>query len=177
MVINEHPFVVWMDTSIRYTASDFSSIITRAKLEGVLAHRTSKMLLRDTTNSTFKMLKTNPWLYKDKAVFGGAFIVIQATPYVVQYILRPWISCALKLGCMMPAEESEKFRQCDNSDAMYFRCHRFDQSVLSILIHMVYREEEKEHEACDQTICGIKCAQCKGVDIPEQLLQRYTSDA
>ena len=96
----EHPFVVWMDASIRFTNSNIDGIVNKAKIEGVLARRRANVLLNHTIRNTFEMIGTNPWLYNGKAMFGAAFVVIPATPYVVQYIMRPWISCALKLGCM-----------------------------------------------------------------------------
>ena len=112
------------------------------------------------------MLETNPWLYKDKAMFGAAIIVIPATPYVVHFIMRPWISCALKLGCMVPAERAEELRHCRDFGPIYFRCHRFDQSVLSILIHVVYREEALKHTVCDiERDCFVACRECKTIGV------------
>ena len=118
------------------------------------------------------MLNTDPWLYDRKAMFGTAFVVIRATPYVVQYVLRPWISCALKLGCMVPTERAEKLRECDLSDAMYFRCHRFEQSTLSILIHMLYGEDEKKHAIADrERDYFVACGRCKGIgEMPKNAL-------
>ena len=110
------------------------------------------------------MLGTNPWLYKDKAMFGAGFIVILATPYVVQYIMRPWISCALKLGCMYPAERAKELLGCPKSSQISFVCHRFEQSVLSILIHIVYGEKAPKHAVCDKEAdCFVICRGCKKI--------------
>ena len=143
---------------------------------GVLARRRDNVLLNHTTRNTFEMLGTNPWLYNGKAMFGAAFVVIPATPYVVQYIMQPWIACALKLGCMYPAEKAVELKNCTVFGSMHFGCHRFDQSVLSILIHMVYGEKALKHAVCDkEKHCFVTCRGCKRIGMMPQKNEIKTS--
>ena len=143
MVMREHPFVIWMDASIRYTTQNIDGIIHRAKLQGVIAKLTlHNTIVNHTLKPTFEMLKTDPWFYKGRTMFCSCFVVLRATPYIVKYILRPWVSCALTFGCMVPTERAIESRHCLKLPAKYFGCHRFDQSVFSILIHKLYGKNE-----------------------------------
>ena len=96
------------------------------------------------------MLKTDPWSYEGCTMLCACFVVVRATPYISQYILRPWISCALTIGCVVPTGRAEDYKYCLKLPMKPFGCHRFDQSVLSILIHVIYGDNALRHVVCER---------------------------
>ena len=156
-----------MDASIRYKTSNIDEIFHHAKLEGVLAAFAGEnVIVNHTVKPTFAMLKTDPWLYEGRTMFAADFLVFRATPYITQYVLRPWISCALTLGCMVPTERAKEYRHCFKDNKKPFGCHRFDQSVLSILLHMFYGDNALKHLVCGRP-CKyfMACRSCRQIGV------------
>ena len=159
-----------MDASIRYTTSNIDEIFHRAKLEGVLAKfGNENVIVNHTVKPTFEMLKTDPQLYEGRVMFATGFVVVRATPYITKYILRPWISCALTLGCMVPTKRAVESKLCLKGHEKPFSCHRFDQSVLSILFHMLYGDNALRHLICwRQCKYYTVCRSCKQIGVLEK---------
>ncbi|XP_052772562.1 uncharacterized protein LOC128211610 [Mya arenaria] len=56
-----------------------------------------------------------------------------------------WGYCLGKFGCMVPDLNPEKYLACNKYGNVFGECHRFDQSVLSILLYTVYGKHISEH--------------------------------
>ncbi|KAK3577677.1 hypothetical protein CHS0354_034154 [Potamilus streckersoni] len=143
MILKDYGSVMWMDCSIRFVA-DLNRVFTRALKEGIQIHSS----LNGTTTaihtdiSTFQALGELPCTFRDTGEMYATWMVVHATEFVEEYIMKPWVSCALIPGCMVV---NRGVSSCGN-DKYYHQCHRFDQSVLSIILHRLYRGSlEKIH--------------------------------
>lgn len=144
MVLNEYPFAMWMDASVRIKTSNLTWFFEKVKQQGVMAGEGGNSIAARTKEPTFKFLKEQPCLYRTSE-FEGTFIAVYNTDFVETFFMRPWVSCALSMGCMVLDNYPLLHLQCANIDHYYHECHRYDQSVLSILLHRLYHNDIKEH--------------------------------
>lgn len=157
MVLRMHRFVMWMDASVRFMVKDLDQNFKDAQKLGVQASLGFAPIAARTSGKTFQFLKEYPCLFRDKNEFEATFIIIYGSDFIMQYFMAPWVSCALTEECMAP----EPLRDCHNQH-VYFDCHRFDQSVLSILLVRLFHGDNKAH-AMDHTFFKI----CKnGIENP-----------
>ena len=133
-----------MDASIRFQTKHLNWAFKHAQSLGVSASIGFAPIAARTQKTTFSILEEAPCLFRDINEFEATFIMIYGTDLVMQYFMVPWVSCALTKGCMVPTVSPEKYLTCSN-DNYYFSCHRFDQSVLSILMARLYREDLPTH--------------------------------
>ena len=157
MVLKVHRFVVWMDASVRFKSKDLDKIFDHSRTVGVQAAVGFGPIAARTSEKTFKFLQESPCVFRDIKEFEATFIIIYANDFILQYFMIPWVSCALTEQCMAPVD----LIGCHN-DHVYFDCHRFDQSILSILMTRLFHNDLKTH-AMQHTFFQI----CKnGFEIP-----------
>ena len=142
-MIKEHPFVVWLDASIRFTTTNIDPLLDKAKkLKALSPHSKAKVISR-TMKDTFEFLNEEPCLFKDVQIFEATLIILYPSANEVNYLLKPWIACALVLGCMVTLDDPKLHSSCTSKEN--FACHRFDQAVWSILINRLYHKNAFEH--------------------------------
>ncbi|KAL3884485.1 hypothetical protein ACJMK2_024623 [Sinanodonta woodiana] len=142
-VRKKYPFVMWMDASVRFTTNNITWLFNHVRNVGVMALGGSVPIASRTSRQTFTFLNEEPCLFKDKNEFEATYIVIFPSPLVEEYFIKPWVSCALLEGCMVPSSWSHLLH-CDNGN-LYHNCHRFDQSILSILLYRLYHQTVSQH--------------------------------
>ena len=140
MVLKVHRFVVWMDASIRFRTKDLDQTFDHARTLGVQAAVGFGPIAARTSNQTFQYLEESPCLFRNINEFEATFIIIYANDFIMQHFMIPWISCALTEQCMVPVN----LIGC-HDDQVYFNCHRYDQSVLSILLARLFHSDLKAH--------------------------------
>lgn len=146
LAIKEHPFVIWMDASVRFQTSDLEPKFSDAKRYGVIGSEGYAPIAMRTHPRTFSVLGEEACAFRDTNEFEATFIMISANKFVSEYFMKPWVFCALTFGCMVPDESPAKYRDCLGKQGhVYFDCHRFDQSVLSILLVRLYNEDLEKH--------------------------------
>lgn len=146
MVANEYHFVFWMDASIRFLTDDLEATIGQARERGVLFTIGDGPVAMRTHPATFRYLKEEQCEFKSLNETYATFIIIYSTRLVTKYILKPWVSCALVLGCMLPDTRPGNHINCGHHGWVYHDCHRFDQSVLSILLYRLYTDDFEKHK-------------------------------
>lgn len=157
MVMKVHRFVVWMDASVRFQTKDLDQTFEHARTLGVQAAVGYGPIAARTSNETFNFLQESPCVFRNINEFEATFIMIYANDFIMQHFMIPWVSCALTEQCMAPVDLID----CYN-DQVYFDCHRFDQSMLSILMARLFHSDLKAH-AMQHTFFKI----CKnGFEIP-----------
>lgn len=116
------------------------------KQEGVmLANGADKYTVaRVTDESMFLFLNENVTFFSDKMVLQAGFVCYYAKKPVVEYFMKPWVSCALSLGCMLPDLEPYKYIPLKESLLLH-ACHRFDLSMASLLLHRLFGREFGSH--------------------------------
>ena len=140
MVLKFHRFVVWADASIRFLTKDLDQIFENARTLGVKAVAGHWSIASRTSNTTFNFLKESPCLFKNINECGATLIMIYANDFIMQHFVIPWVSCALTEQCMTPMG----LIGCYN-EHVYFDCHRFDQSLLGILMVRLFHNDLRAH--------------------------------
>ncbi|WAR12495.1 hypothetical protein MAR_026675 [Mya arenaria] len=180
-VAREHTFSIWMDTSVRFTDRDLRPFFENAKRLGVVVTKNTGPIAMRTHTKTFQFLEENPCTFRDRNEFQGGFVMLYSNPTTVKYFMKPWVSCALTLGCMLPDYHARDYIDCGKHGNVYFDCHRFDQSVLGILLSRTYGLKVDDHGVDTRSYHSF----CKGNDdsfyLPsfisvEPLIEKYRED-
>ncbi|KAK3585678.1 hypothetical protein CHS0354_020245 [Potamilus streckersoni] len=138
-VLNEYGFVMWMDASVRFRTGELDSLFQMAIKHGVKIISGDLGVGYRTDPKTFKFLREDPCLFADKKEIQATFFLLYRTRFTIETIMRPWVSCALTSGCMyFPGSQSRI--SCANQNGLGF-CHRFDQSVMSIILWRLYHAD------------------------------------
>lgn len=137
----DYGFVVWMDSSLRFLHNQTAATIHKAKKLGVMsangANRYSVATV--TAKSLFSFLNEDVSFFIPKTVLQAGFLIFYPSKHSTDYFMKPWVSCALTLGCMMPDMNPSKYLSV-LPNVQVHACHRFDQSVSSILLHRLFGE-------------------------------------
>ena len=147
MVLQEYPFVVWMDSSLRFTTGNLQPLFDKAISSGIVQmFRNCSTILEHTHQDTFQILNEPPCLYNTPEL-GGGFVALYAKDYILDGILNPWTKCALIEACMVTTHEAREILKCPKrgSTKAYHQCHRYDQSVLGILVYRMFHDEMDKH--------------------------------
>ena len=161
LTLKKHRFVFWMDSSIRFMTGNLDWVFKHAQSLGVSASIGFATIAARTQKTTFDILQEQPCMYRATNEFEATVIIIYATDFIMQYFMIPWVSCALTNDCLVPKISPEKYLNCLR-DEYYHDCHRFDQSILSLLMARLFHDNLKAH-SMTHTFFQI----CKGgFDLP-----------
>lgn len=141
-----------MDSSTRFLTSDLDPLFAKARKYGVIMMPTRGSIAMRTLPSTFRHLEEYPCTFRKTNEFQGGFLLIYDNQFVSDYFLKPLVSCALTLGCMVPEGNHEKYIHCGKYGQVYHDCHRFDQSVIGILTYRLYNGEVESHTVPPNTV-------------------------
>lgn len=143
-LLMEYGFVWWMDSSIRLTTNDIDSAITYAKQNSMLytvttSDRVKLSLTKQTDKRTFKFLGEDRCKFRP---FGETWATTVMFHYdrLSRAVVQAWATCALNRDCIAPPGSLEKLA-CHMEQTFDGRCHRFDQSVLSIITRRLFHEQ------------------------------------
>ncbi|KAL3883552.1 hypothetical protein ACJMK2_029805 [Sinanodonta woodiana] len=139
IVLNEYGFVLWIDASIRYLTGDLDSLFEMAMKDGIKIISGGFGVGYRTDPATFKSLREDPCLFADKNEIQTGFFLIYRTRFTIETIMRPWVSCALTSGCVYFPGSQDRI-SCVNQRGLGF-CHRFEQSVMSIILWRLYHAD------------------------------------
>ncbi|XP_052244641.1 uncharacterized protein LOC127853881 [Dreissena polymorpha] len=144
-VLKEYPLVVWMDSSIRFTQTNISELFEDANRLGLICTGGDGRVASRTLPGTFKYFNMEPCAYRSLPEIQAGFGIFKRTEFVVNNIIKPWVGCGLTLGCMMPDGLPDDHLPCEYRN-VYGECHRYDQSVLSILLYRAYGTRIEQHK-------------------------------
>lgn len=158
MALQEYGFVIWMDSAVYLNDGNLRAGIDIAKLHGVAAGHKRVMfpdinLAFETDIQTFKALGEEPCAFRNSFRFNSALIFIRRTPFTYKYIMRPWVSCALTKSCIVAYRPSNM--KCVGAND-YGYCHRFDQSIFSIILNRVFQTKLTDIDLQDK----VKWTKC-----------------
>ena len=147
MMLQTYRFAMWMDTSVRFMTSDLDSLFIQAKQNGIMSRFGGHRLPTHMHEDTFQFLQEPPCLYRDFGEFNGGMLLFHSNNKLVyNYILTPWLKCALIEECMKTRHPiGGKLLYCPQSHVKYHSCHRYDQAVLSLLIYRLFHNSFMEH--------------------------------
>ena len=145
---------MWMDSSTRFTTANLQPLFDKAISAGTVQVFRDKrhFTIRERTHlDTFGFLNEPPCLY-DVPDISAAFVLLYAKNDILEGIINPWVKCALIEECMWTSRPLLELLRCSkpNNDT-YQHCHRYDQSVLSILVYRLFHNEMDSHlvDECD----------------------------
>ena len=139
LVLLEHDFVMWMDTSIRLAEHSLRELFSEAAEVGVKVVHGTDSINEITDTRTFNFLNENPFssVFKVHEV-GAGWILLKRSAIISNAIMKPWVSCALTPACMLPpGAKTTRLFTCIGTGC----AHRFDQSVLSILLIRLFGDK------------------------------------
>ncbi|KAK7477616.1 hypothetical protein BaRGS_00031164, partial [Batillaria attramentaria] len=139
-LIDKAEFVIWMDTSVRWSAvSPLDPVFQRAKERGLqLREVNSGVISVRTTASTFDFYGDMTCQYTRFSEIESGAGIYHNEEFVREVVLDPWVSCAFDTRCMC-VEKYRKLLGCSASPPRRDnRCHRFDQSSLGIIVSKLF---------------------------------------
>ncbi|XP_076451412.1 uncharacterized protein LOC143287337 [Babylonia areolata] len=134
-------FTVWMDASTRLTTSNISDILHQADQLGIFAVRNNYMTMMHVHPFMTSYFQIEPCYLASLYETAGGFLAFNNDVFVHTAILDPWVACAFSPRCLCPTngtENCESLVHCENRGRGYFRCHRFDQSGLGIILVLLF---------------------------------------
>lgn len=137
-VLAKHPAIWWMDISIKWDRKDLDQIYQAAKklkYPFLLFDHTGHSTFAATNPLMFDYIPSNGDKLKTLEMLGAGLQLIYGTGAVKRDILRWLVACALEKDCMVPTA-SEPYCRFTKKDRYndYGKCHRYDQSVLNVLL-------------------------------------------
>ncbi|XP_062582160.1 uncharacterized protein LOC134243941 [Saccostrea cucullata] len=150
LLLQEFDFVMWTDASIRFNGRPLDKLFQGAKEVGVQAIPGSGSIAVRTNQRTFTALGEEMCLF-DYHEFEAGWMAVVRSEFTLTAVMRPWVSCALQYGCM-DFKNSRSFLGCPLRKQRYGACHRFDQSVLGIILTRLFNY--KSH-LCQFIVNGI----------------------
>lgn len=155
--LQEFDFVMWVDSSVEFRGGRkvFDDIFSRAKTVGVQLVSLDNIpkelgpISYMTKAETFRFLNESLEDFVKFPEVEANRLIFKRTPFIMNAIIRPWVGCALTENCMGD-KHTKIVISCDRwvgpiplrfilkSLLGYDSCHRFDQSVLSIILTRIF---------------------------------------
>ncbi|XP_052238581.1 uncharacterized protein LOC127849867 [Dreissena polymorpha] len=105
---------------------------------GRYLHTRRRIRSSSDTSGDVRIFREKACTFRNLSEIQAGFFIARTTPFVVQNILKPWIACALVIDCIVPHEGWQKYYRCGLHGNVYGDCHRYEQSVLAILLYRAY---------------------------------------
>ena len=136
---------MWLDSSVTFNYPDLDELFTKTKESGILMLYNPYPIAAHTHQDTFTFLNETPCLFRQLKEFHAGCILINANHYIVKnFIILPWLKCALIEECMKTKQNEKDWLTCSLHN-QYHACHRFDQSVLSLLVLRCFHDFVIDH--------------------------------
>lgn len=149
-VLKQYKFVMWVDACIRFRHyriynGRLEEIFRKTKLIGIQLQQSPRWIVSNHTKpDTFTILNEPECLF-DYPELESGWIVLWKNDLIENVVMRPWVGCALREHCMTHPYPSS-LRPCSNDlwkFLLWTRCHRFDQSVLNIILIRIFNRYRK----------------------------------
>ena len=151
--IHQARVLIWMDTSIRFlqNPSDLRKLFTEQiqKLGVMVGYSVKPDSCFTTCRSTYHRFGDEPCAYLGLPIFQASVLIFNNDPFVQRAIVEPWAACAFDETCIAPPEPEctvgcaaalKTFYSYQESRGYitYGQCHRFDQAVITLILHKLY---------------------------------------
>lgn len=137
-VLKEYDFVMWVDASIRFKRKPLDEVSLLARQRGIQTMHSGGAICQMTSKISFEYLGETPCLFNLPEIQGG-WMLISRNRFTLEYIMKPWASCGLSYNCMV-YDNSLGNLYC-KSRQTYHDCHRFDQSILGIVLSRLFNQQ------------------------------------
>lgn len=134
----EFGWVWWMDSATRITTDRLETALNYSKINSMLffSNDKSHAVAYHTDPATMNYFAEDACKYRQFGEFEAGFNLYHFDN-VTSIVVNQWAACALNEECIAP-------KGSENKQSCYFwkrydgRCHRFDQSALSIILRRLF---------------------------------------
>ena len=147
-VLREHSVMLWMDASIRHLNNGLLGLTQelRDSMGVLLLIRTITTVFQVTNPQFYEFVPTDIAKIKKIQMYAATTMLFANTKPVYENILKWAYACSLEKACIDPPG-AKKGCGCQRSPTKCFvnafsrwlKCHRFDQSMINILLLNWYR--------------------------------------
>nr|KAI8757246.1 hypothetical protein BgiMline_010761 [Biomphalaria glabrata] len=140
-IVKARKYLVYQDASVRWM-NNFHITFDRANIYGHQMLRYIKSI-RTTLNTypqMFQYMEEDPCTFMPYPEINGAPMLHKNDPLVIKTVLEPWARCALEESCICPVEPKKCIR-CIRDNFTIHRCHRFDQSAITLIMGKMYGDD------------------------------------
>ncbi|GFS15079.1 hypothetical protein ElyMa_001440500 [Elysia marginata] len=143
LVDRARKLVIWQDASVRWR-SQYKDIFDRANLYGLQVFLGGgDKVTANTLHETFEYMQERECLFEAVPEIANAVAVYKADTFNKLAVLTPWARCALEPSCVCP-QDPNVVRYCGKLRPL--RCHRFDQSALTLLLAKLFYDQRFRFE-------------------------------
>ena len=137
----EFGFVWWADASVIFKSANLDKALDYSRKNSILAftYGPSLSIALHTDSQTMKYLREDPCKYRYFGENEAGFLLFYYDE-ISRVFVNAWVACALNEQCMCPNGTKGK-KICHAKTKQDGMCHRFDQSVFSILFRRLYHEQ------------------------------------
>ncbi|XP_071102091.1 uncharacterized protein [Haliotis cracherodii] len=131
-------YVIWMDSSVRFTKNNKKAMFQKLRMTGVLMSPANFPFAQHTSMHLFSYFNSDPCHYSMYQETEANFILLHNQPFVRRLIMDPWVACAVDPNCMCHYGSTQLFR-CPTHTRRYGKCHRYDQSTIGLIVLKLFR--------------------------------------
>ncbi|XP_048244484.1 uncharacterized protein LOC124128293 [Haliotis rufescens] len=134
--------LIWVDSSIRFTnQSAIKPMLMDIQQKGMLTYRNILSTAQLTSKKTFNHFKAEPCEYADVPETTGGFLCFHNEKFIQEIIVKSWAMCAMHPNCMCSVP-SRKGLYCNLKIRKYNKCHRYDQSAMTLILAKLFRHHQ-----------------------------------
>ncbi|XP_041353474.1 uncharacterized protein LOC121371555 isoform X2 [Gigantopelta aegis] len=132
----QHEVVAWFDTSVRFKPQIVANIFRKGVSFGIMPLYGEFSVAQQSDVKIFQWFGEEPCSFSNYFEIQTGHIMFYKSS-LVESIIKYWVTCALNKECISP---ENSVYDCDSSTRKYGKCHRFDQSALSIILTRLFQE-------------------------------------
>ncbi|KAK3094932.1 hypothetical protein FSP39_007991 [Pinctada imbricata] len=137
LALKDFEQIIYVDTSFRFSAKNsLNTYLERSKMHGIQLPFDLRPVSTMTDERTFRFLGEEPCSFYGYTEAAAQIFIISRSEFTLQAVIKPLLSCALQFGCMAHPREVSLL-SCHFEKVMH-ACHRFDQSVIGIIITRIF---------------------------------------
>ncbi|XP_055893317.1 uncharacterized protein LOC106056782 isoform X2 [Biomphalaria glabrata] len=156
-IVKARKYLVYQDASVRWL-NDFYITFDRTNKYGhqMFRYRNSIRSTLNTYPQMFQFMDEDPCTFTPYPEFHATSMLHKNDQLVIKTVLEPWARCALEETCMCPVEPSKSI-VCKRDSFIQHRCHRFDQSAITLIMGKMYGDDIYRFLAPAGDTVGKKC--------------------
>lgn len=131
-----------MDSSVRFVTSELDSALDYSRRNSVLFFTIARTasIAQHTDHQMMQYLQEDTCKFRYFSAIRAGFLLFYYDD-VTNILIDAWAACALNENCMCPPGSATKLL-CKVSNKADGNCHRFDQSMMSILLRRLYHDQK-----------------------------------
>ncbi len=146
---------MWVDASIRFKTGNLITLNQMALANGgiALTIETGHSIYAATDPGTYEYLPAPHTSLISTMMYGASCIFIFNTQKIYDNIFTWWVLCSLYEDCVAHSYDDG----CNFKDRYkdFAGCHRFDQSILNIIVGQYYKFNSSQYHVSETNILDV----------------------